>query len=900
MRKTWLIIIFSFISSMAFADDEIKEVTVDGLNYSCNLTKQTATVIAGDYSKLRKVTIPGSVACDEKDCIVTDIGKSAFSGCENITSVTFPSSLKNIQDDAFYGCRKLNKLQLPEGLEEIGGQAFYGCSMPEVIIPEGVKSVGYWAFNSNSFLKKVELPSTLTSIENMPFDQTMLSTLISHITEPLELSEYVFGSTKAILFVPKGLREKYMETEGWNVFPTILEGERGEATVNGLNFVFDTQSDVAVLLKGDYTVMEELNIPGVITVDEKKYTVTEIQDEAFNWCIFKEAVIPEGVVKIGAKVFIDCNNLIKVILPSTLKEIGSNAFHFNYDNPIPSIICHMKEPCQVYGGDIGLYMLTDFYTNTMVSYGMEYYYPNPYLYVPEGTKAAYEAAEGWKDCSLIIEGDPLETVYQGYHFVCATSSKEAMLVKGDYDGNSDDEQLKDIVIPQTITVGDTEYTVTIIGEKALSELYNINSITVPNTVYAVCPRAFMYSRPAKQFNMPPNLKKIGCEAFHGFEGFKNYYEPIVVPEGVEGVGYHAFNLRAESISLPSTLKRVWHNAFAYESGGGDIKYLICHMENPCLVINTGGWGYANMNRYTVYVPQGCRDNYLQSEAWKSFKEILEGEIGVTTVDGINYRWETGNHTAWLIEGDYKKYESVDIPATITVGKENEQCTVTKIGSWAFAECHNLESVKFPSTLKTLEFRAFWECTNLMELNLPVGLEEIGDGVFYSCKNLQNLTLPVGLRTIGNTAFASCSNVEEIELPFTLDKINFQAFNGTDYDVLTKVNSHIKYPFPIDLDVFESGSERFTNAELHVPKGTLEDYQSTEYWSEFKTIIDDLPEELGDVNDDYIVDDDDVKALVNYLMGDKSADINMHEADLNGDNVVTLADLVMLINKFIGK
>ena len=79
-----------------------------------------------------------------------------------------------------------------------------------------------------------------------------------------------------------------------------------------------------------------------------------------------------------------------------------------------------------------------------------------------------------------------------------------------------------------------------------------------------------------------------------------------------------------------------------------------------------------------------------------------------------------------------------------------------------------------------------------------------------------------------------------------------------------------------------------------------DYQSTEYWSEFKTIIDDLPEELGDVNDDYIVDDDDVKALVNYLMGDKSANINMHEADLNGDNVVTLADLVLLINKFIGK
>ena len=314
-------------------------------------------------------------------------------------------------------------------------------------------------------------------------------------------------------------------------------------------------------------------------------------------------------------------------------------------------------------------------------------------------------------------------------------------------------------------------------------------------------------------------------------------------------------------------------------------------------------------RYTLYVPKGCTDAYKEAEMWKDFNDILEGEVGVSNIDGLIFRWETGTNTASLIEGNYKDFDSVTIPKTIDAG--GEKCTVTKIGKWAFSDCRNLHHVNFPSTIKEIEFRAFWECYHLLELNLPAGLEVIGDGAFYDCGRLKRLDLPEGLRSIGSTAFASCDSVEVVELPSTLEKIDYQAFNGIDYDILKTVNSHIKYPFPVDTDVFEAGSGLFTNAELHVPIGTLEEYQSYPCWNEFKTIIDDLPEELGDINEDYLVNAKDFMLLVRYISGDTSIkvkvddndtdyDFNMHEADMNGDNKINIADVVMLANKLLGK
>jgi hypothetical protein len=55
-------------------------------------------------------------------------------------------------------------------------------------------------------------------------------------------------------------------------------------------------------------------------------------------------------------------------------------------------------------------------------------------------------------------------------------------------------------------------------------------------------------------------------------------------------------------------------------------------------------------------------------------------------------------------------------------------------------------------------------------------------------------------------------------------------------------------------------------------------------------------ELGDSNNDGKVNANDVTALANYIMKQKTAVFNFYNADLNGDKKVDAADLVLLINK----
>ncbi len=58
---------------------------------------------------------------------VEKIGKSAFAGCYNLTSVELPENLRNIGAGAFIGCKGLNNIELPDMLNGIDMYAFYDC-----------------------------------------------------------------------------------------------------------------------------------------------------------------------------------------------------------------------------------------------------------------------------------------------------------------------------------------------------------------------------------------------------------------------------------------------------------------------------------------------------------------------------------------------------------------------------------------------------------------------------------------------------------------------------------------------------------------------------------------------------------------------------------------------------
>lgn len=100
---------------------------------------------------------------------VTSIGNHAFFGCSALESVVLPASLTSIGHYAFFGCKALKSLVLPENVVSVGTYAFYQCSaLTSVTFGSKIKTVYNGAFNDCTNLKTVQI-SDLAAWCNIEF-----------------------------------------------------------------------------------------------------------------------------------------------------------------------------------------------------------------------------------------------------------------------------------------------------------------------------------------------------------------------------------------------------------------------------------------------------------------------------------------------------------------------------------------------------------------------------------------------------------------------------------------------------------------------------------------------------------------------------------------------------------
>ena len=109
-------------------------------------------------------------------------------------------------------------------------------------------------------------------------------------------------------------------------------------------------------------------------------------------------------------------------------------------------------------------------------------------------------------------------------------------------------------------------------------------------------------------------------------------------------------------------------------------------------------------------------------------------------------------------------------------------------------------------------------------------------------------------------------------------------------------SHITSPFGIADNVFGIGDgDNMTApiATLTVPANTQAKYSFAAGWKEFPTITEMEPQGAtpGDLTGEGEVDDSDIAAIIQLIMTGQYDE----KADLNKDNKVDAADLVLLIN-----
>lgn len=130
-------------------------------NVLMNMPTAIIEAVTNAYAAEGDVVVPNGV---------TKIHSHMFRSAKEITSISFPDTLKEIAGYAFYSCEKLTHIELPAALEIIGTTSFYACvGLNEITIPKTVRVIASSAFAYNN-ITSVTFEGTPKSIGENAFN----------------------------------------------------------------------------------------------------------------------------------------------------------------------------------------------------------------------------------------------------------------------------------------------------------------------------------------------------------------------------------------------------------------------------------------------------------------------------------------------------------------------------------------------------------------------------------------------------------------------------------------------------------------------------------------------------------------------------------------------------------
>ncbi|MBO4878198.1 MAG: leucine-rich repeat domain-containing protein [Ruminococcus sp.] len=289
---------------------------------------------AFEYSSISSVTIPEGI---------TRIEAKAFTNCEKLVRAVLPESLEYIGDNAFSGCESLTHINIPSGVRLIDSCAFEDCSRlselnippdagignlalhqtawlenyaddfviingllyqykgsdENVIIPDGVKSIGFWAFGQNEKLGSVTIPETVTKICTCAF------------YECRNLAEINIPESVTVIENNAFLRTKWEESQGDLII------------VNDILYRYKGNDSSIIVPEGVRVIAEDaFNHKSSLVSVTLPEGLERIEMDAFSGCSRLEKVnIPDSVTYISRTAFYNCQTLAKLIKEGKAENI---------------------------------------------------------------------------------------------------------------------------------------------------------------------------------------------------------------------------------------------------------------------------------------------------------------------------------------------------------------------------------------------------------------------------------------------------------------------------------------------------------------------------------------------------------------------------------------------------
>lgn len=265
------------------------------------------------------------------------VGSRAFRGCGKLTLTGLPSGLQSIGWGAFEGCKSLTVSKLPDGIKALEKAVFSGCSgLALTALPDSVEFIGESAFYDCGNLELNALPDTLKIIGNFAFSGCRKLQAISIPMGVTAIGEDAFSDMgpgfRAVvtsdhvrtLLLQSGLPASQIDYSGGAATGRLLADYNGD----GADYLVYTEGgrNQAVLIKGPNRA--GFTVPGTVMDGGTSYTVTRIGDSAFFFCtkLTLAAPLPDTIEAVGFAAFSYCASLELDGLPAGLTEIAANAF----------------------------------------------------------------------------------------------------------------------------------------------------------------------------------------------------------------------------------------------------------------------------------------------------------------------------------------------------------------------------------------------------------------------------------------------------------------------------------------------------------------------------------------------------------------------------------------------
>lgn len=198
------------IGYISFADNTVKAICIENwdedLDGELSYDEAASVTDIGMAFSMAEIT-----SFDEFQYFtgVSAIPNEAFSGCNLLTSISFPSSIDRIGDLAFMGCNDLLHLTIPKSVNDIGSEAFSHCSALESIVVEEGNSTYDSRDNCNAIIykeynslilgcKNTIIPQTVEYIERYAFMQVSDLTSITIPSSVKYIGSYAFSGCKSL------------------------------------------------------------------------------------------------------------------------------------------------------------------------------------------------------------------------------------------------------------------------------------------------------------------------------------------------------------------------------------------------------------------------------------------------------------------------------------------------------------------------------------------------------------------------------------------------------------------------------------------------------------------------------------------------------------------------------